>query len=289
METVEPPPSAARDWGSRLSLKFYRYRTLLKRRWWVLATAIGIGLAIEAFLVFQKPVEYTSNGQLYVSEKIEVQGAATVQSNQDMEFFGTNRAWLQNQEIKTRAERRVHLEAPNLRGKVELTATRVPGTAIFDLVGAGNNPEYTQRFVDAAMEEFLNSRHEKAQGQAEQAAKQINEEIAKQRDEKDAREKELRDYSDQNDMAGWTERQKEASTFLGDLSKKRAKLETELDRLQNLTSEQLLMSPSNTGENTQTPGTERTPETGETPIGLGPLHSVSAAFAGVKPHACPAG
>ena len=215
MGTVEPPPSAARDWGS-LSLKFYRYRTLLKRRWWVLATAIGIGLAIEAFLVFQKPVEYTSNGQLYVSEKIEVQGAATVQSNQDMEFFGTNRAWLQNQEIKTRAERRVHLEAPNLRGKVELTATRVPGTAIFDLVGAGNNPEYTQRFVDAAMEEFLNSRHEKGRrARLSRPAKQINEEIAKQRDEKDAREKELRDYSDQNDMAGWTERQKEASTFLG--------------------------------------------------------------------------
>ncbi len=265
---IEPPPSAARDWGSRLSLKLYRYRGLVKRRWWVLASAIALGLGIEALLVFSKPVEYTSDGQLSLTDKIEVQGAAQVQPNQDMEFFGTARQWLQNQEIKSRAERRVKLEAPNLRGKVELTATRLPGTSIFDLVGNGDNPEYTQRFVDAAMEEFLNSRHEKEQGQAELAAKQINEEIAKQRDEKAAVEKELRDYSDQNDMAGWTERQKEASTFLGDLSKKRAKLETELDRLQNLTSEQLLMSPSNSAATADTPGTEKTPETGETPIGL---------------------
>ena len=111
-------------------------------------------------------------------------------------------------------------------------------------MAVGTNPEYTQAYVNAVMSEFINFKQEKRKGVADKAAGQIGDELARQHADLESKEKELRDYVDQNDMAAWAEQSKEAATYLSDLTKKRARMETELDRMQNLTSEQLLNMPS---------------------------------------------
>ncbi len=268
MEPAALPAPPARDWSANFSLRLFRYRALVKRRWWVLALTIGIGLALGAWLSFQKPVEYVSRGELSVSETIAVSGAATIQGDQDLgNFYGTNLLMIQNQEVQDRARRRVALDLPKLSGRIDdLTATRSPGTSIFSVAAIGTNAEYTQAFVNAVMSEFINYKQEKRKGVADRAAGQIGEEASKQRAELDQREKELRDYADQNDMSAWAEQSKEAAQFLTDLSKKRARMQTDLDRMQHLSSEQLLNMPMASDDKDTPDG--KTSSTAETPIGM---------------------
>ena len=35
----------ARDWATKFGIKAYRYRALVKRRWWILAVAVSLGSA----------------------------------------------------------------------------------------------------------------------------------------------------------------------------------------------------------------------------------------------------
>jgi hypothetical protein len=41
--------------GSRFGVRFYRYRGILKRFWWVLLLTIGLGLGYGSWAVFSKP------------------------------------------------------------------------------------------------------------------------------------------------------------------------------------------------------------------------------------------
>ncbi len=59
-------PSSPRDWISRITLKLYRYRILIKRRWWILVITMGFGLAVEGWVIMQKPELYRSVGKLMV-------------------------------------------------------------------------------------------------------------------------------------------------------------------------------------------------------------------------------
>ena len=45
--------------------------------------------------------------------------------------------------------------------KVELSPTLVPRTSLFSVAGLGANGAYTQRFVQARMEEFIKFKNEK--------------------------------------------------------------------------------------------------------------------------------
>ena len=58
------------------------------------------------------------------------------------------------------ARSRLALEAPNLKGKVEINSSAAPRTNIFTVTGTGPNGEYTRRFVDAVVDTFLKMRAE---------------------------------------------------------------------------------------------------------------------------------
>src|SRR5579862_1683142 len=104
---AETSGAPTNDWGANLNLKVFRYRQLVKRRWWVLALTVSAGLAYGAWTSFQKPVEYASRGELTVSETIDVSGQATIHGNQDFgDYYGTNLKMIQDQEIQDRARRR---------------------------------------------------------------------------------------------------------------------------------------------------------------------------------------
>ena len=67
MDTPAYPTSAGGELGSKLGIRFYRYRAVFKRYWWILALTIGVGLLYEAYTVWTKPTRYVSVGKLSVS------------------------------------------------------------------------------------------------------------------------------------------------------------------------------------------------------------------------------
>ena len=63
--------------------------------------------------------------------------------------FGTAIEALKSNMVLDTAKARLALEAPALRGNVDINAANPPRTNIFNVTGTGPNGEYTQRFVDA--------------------------------------------------------------------------------------------------------------------------------------------
>jgi len=55
---------------SRFLTRCYRYRVLLRNKWWIPATTIGLGLSIAASLVALHPPSFRSYGRMIVSIKL---------------------------------------------------------------------------------------------------------------------------------------------------------------------------------------------------------------------------
>ena len=53
-----------------LGIRVYRYRSLMRRHWWVLALTIGLGLLYEGYVLFSKPPQFESSSQLIIREEL---------------------------------------------------------------------------------------------------------------------------------------------------------------------------------------------------------------------------
>ncbi len=238
-----PSAPSSRDLVGKLNVRFYRYRTLIRKRWWVLAIAIGLGLAYKGWVLFSTPTRFESTGSLMVSSRVNIADANQVVEEQE-HFYGTQLRLLNNEDIHDRARRKLALEAPELRGKVAFEAAQEPRTSIFTLTAIGTNPDYTQRYVDAVMEEFMIYKREKMGEVKGGAMSNISDELDRLRKDLAKSEKELHEFVEANNMAFWDEQSKTASKFLNNLKTQQAALGTELRRLENLSSKELLSTPA---------------------------------------------
>lgn len=238
-EVVPLPPQ--RDWTTRYGIKFYRFKTLLKRRWWLLLLTVSIGLAFEGWLVFSKKPAFESTGMLMVTERAVMPENSQGYSEERENFYGTQIQLLQNPEVYERAKRRVALEAADLPPcRVELAPTLVPRSAIFNVAGRGENGPYTQAFVNAAMQEFINYKLEKLKSLNIHEAGEVSSELERLGNERKEREARLAAFLKENKMAFWEETGRTAAKYLSDLKTKQANLNTELQKLETLSPRELL-------------------------------------------------
>ena len=147
-----------------------------------------------------------------------------------------------NYAFYTRARDRVALEAPNLSGTVEVISSVTPRTNIFTVTGNGSNPQYTQKFVDTVVDEFLKWRYENRKGQGEQVGSSLSDQEAQIRKELEQNKVKLQEFTEKNSMQFWTEQQNKAVAYLLGLKNQKTQLHDEFQRLQNLTPDELLQS-----------------------------------------------
>ncbi len=227
-----------------LGLKIYRYRTLIRRRWWVLALTIGLGLAYEGYVILTKPQLYESSSQLLIREELLSAGqTGAVFEDRQGQLQATAAELLRNNVVLEKAKARLALDLPGVNSRVEVTSTITPRTNIFSVKGIGASPEYTQRFVDTVVEEFLKMRRESRDATVVEVKGGLNEEITKLRTELAVQEEKFQNFVKENNMAFWQEQAKSAALFLSGLKNQDAQLRNELQRLQNLTPDQLLNTP----------------------------------------------
>ena len=238
MDSVNPQAPAMQLPGG-LGMKLYRYRNLVRRHWWILMLTIGIGLLIEGYVLFTQPQLFESVSQLFVREEMIKDPTGTFQDTTP-NFFGTAVEHLKSPIVSSRARERVALEAPNLTGTVEITASMPPRTNIFNITGTGSHPQYTQLFVDTVVDEFLKWRHENRTGQAGQVNTSLTAQEAQTRQELEQNKARLQAFTEKNSMQFWTERQNKAVAYLLGLKNQKTQLQDELQRLQNLTPDELL-------------------------------------------------
>jgi capsular exopolysaccharide synthesis family protein len=243
MEADIVPLPRKQDWGAKIGIKAFRYKGLLKRYWWVLLLTVSCGLAWQAWILFRTPMRYESDGILMVTEQANLADDSGAHEEVDG-FYGNQLHILQDPTIAQRARQRVALDYPDIAAcDVAITATVEPRTSLFLVNGLGANGLYTQRFVQALMEETIKFKNEKLSSINDGAETTYGSELSRLGRERDQREQDLQNFAKANNMVDWEELGTTAAKYLADLKTRQANLKTELDRLQTLSDKELLTQP----------------------------------------------
>jgi polysaccharide biosynthesis transport protein len=240
MEGPATERSHPASWSTALITRLHRYRALLLRRWWIPVFTICLGLFVEAWLIYQTPPSFLSTSKMMLAGKLNIaQGA--VYSEDSVNFYGTQIQLMQSAQVKVGAEALVRATHPEMQAvPVEITVAQKPRTSIFDLQAIGRTPDYTQAYLNAVMQKYLDFKKGMREGQGQTVITGITEQLIQT--EKDLRtaEDEMLDFQKQNNIGFIQEEGNSAAAYLVKLNREFASLKTEYDLLNLLDLDQNL-------------------------------------------------
>src|SRR5256714_7132814 len=248
MQSAFGEKSTPASWANAFLTRLHRYKALLLRRWWIPVLTICLGLFVEAFLTYQAPPQFYSAAKMILAGKLNItQGVAY--SEDQINFYGTQVQLMQSAEVKREAEALVRSTRPELPPvKVDLTVVQKPRTSIFELSAIGPTPEYTQAYLNAVMQKYLDFKKGRREEQGHTVISGITEQLIQT--EKDLRtaEDEMLEFQKQNNIGFIQEEGNSAAAYLVRLNREYAGLKTEYDLLSLLDLDQNLDRAQNHAE-----------------------------------------
>src|SRR4051794_30502454 len=178
MHTVatQDRPSSA-PWSTSIFTRLHRYKSLLMRRWWIPVLTICLGLFIQAWLIYQTPPKFLSASKMMVAGKLNISQNA-VYSEDNVNFYGTQMQLMQSQEVRRSAEALVRSTHPEMQPvPVDVSVLQKPRTAILELSGIGATPDYTQAFLNAVMQKYLDFKRGMREDQGHNVTTAISENL----------------------------------------------------------------------------------------------------------------
>jgi len=257
MDSSKSKPGAAGETGSPVGVRFYRYRAVLKRYWWVLLLCVSVGLLYEVFVLVTKPTRFVSVGKLKVSEAV---------SDESMKMWATTNGWgqtiveeLKGSIVRERAVKKIAVEKPQsvpLADGVEIAAINEPNTFIFSITGAGQNAEFTRSFVDATMDAFMQLRREESLTARSGLLADSEKQVEKEKQELDASRAILNRFKEDNSVPFIEQQAEQISAELSELHKAREDLRGQVNTYKNLSETGLLdaNAPKNDKKNSSQSG-----------------------------------
>ena len=243
--------SAPGSWANAFITRLHRYKALLLRRWWIPVLTICLGLFVEAFLSYQTPPKFYSASKMILAGKLNISQGA-VYSEDTVNFYGTQIQLMMSAEVKREAEALIRSTHPELAPiRVDLTVVQKPRTSIFELAAIGAAPEYTQAYLNAVMQKYLDFKKGRREEQGHTVISGITEQLIQT--EKDFRtaEDEMLEFQKQNNIGFLREEGNSAAAYLVRLNREYAALKTEYDLLNLLDLDQNLDRAQN--KNVPTP------------------------------------
>src|SRR6267378_483299 len=251
------------SWSAAFITRLHRYKSLFLRRWWIPVLTICLGLFVEAFLIYQTPPSYQSTSKMMMAGKMNIaQGA--VYSEDAVNFYGTQIQLMQSAEVRHSAESLVRSAHPELQPvPVEIFVLQKPRTSIFDLSAVGSAPDYTQAYLNAVMQKYLDFKRGMREGRGHEVTTGITEQLIQV--EKDLRnsEDEMLEFQKQNNIGFIQEEGNSAAAYLVKLNQQYAQLKTEYDLLNLLDLDQNLDRAQN---RTETAASNQSVENGGLPF-----------------------
>ena len=221
-------------------MRLHRYKSLLVRRWWIPVLTICLGLFVQAWLIYQTPPSFLSASKMMLAGKLNISQGA-VYSEDNVNFYGTQIQLMQSAEVRRSAEALIRSTHPEMQPvPVEITVTQKPRTSIFDLQAIGSTAEYTQTYLNALMQKYLDFKKGMREDQGHNVTTAIAEQLISV--EKDLRngEDEMLDFQKQNNIGFIQEEGNSAAAYLVRLNQQFASLKTEYDLLSLLDLDQNL-------------------------------------------------
>lgn len=216
------------DWSEKLYAYYYTTRLLLKRFWWILLLCTMAGVAYQAYREMNRVPLFVSSGRLIISGRIALP-EGSVYREELSNFFGTQITLMLSPRVQERARQQVAALHPEVRpGAVNLRAYQQPEASIFIAQAEGTEPRYTQLFLDAAMEEYINFRKEMRTQTSESTLQAITEQLIRLEDEITRQENELVEFQKHNNLVYLKEQGSSAGSYLSQLKNREAEIKTRL-------------------------------------------------------------
>jgi polysaccharide biosynthesis transport protein len=232
---------------AHLHARLTRYRNLLREKWWVLVLGALVGAAIQGAMVWYSPPMFVSVGRMIVSIKLAIQ-PASLYTEELSNFLGTQAALMQSGMVIDRAQGRVLAQKPEVgRHPVALKVAVLPKTTIFVLQATGSDPEYTQAFLQACMDEYIALKKEMRMQTSDTTVAGLTEQVM--RLEKDLRkaEGELVEFQGTNSVVLSQEQGNSTGNYLAALYQRLATQKSEYALLQMLTLDQNIVRQATAG------------------------------------------
>lgn len=218
----------------------YRTKIVLRRCWWVIPLAIALGVSYKAVEGFLEDPFYKSTSQMIVSGRIALPENDVYAEERD-NFVGTQIELMLSEQVQARAVERVRLVKPDLHdalmateayqveglGALDVQADVKRDTSIFVLEAYTPHAEYTQAYLDAVMEEYINRRVEMRSKTSERTYDAIVAQLEALEAEVDAGEGAIVEFQQRNNIVFIQEQGAAASTYLAELKRELAELNTE--------------------------------------------------------------
>ena len=228
------------SWSTSLITRMHRYKALLLRRWWILVLTVCIGLFVQAWLIYQTPPSFLSTAKMMLAGKLNISQGA-VYSEDAVNFYGTQIQLMQSAEVRRSAEslvRSTHSEMQPVA--VDINVVQRPRTSIFELSAIGRTPDYTQAYLNAVMQKYLDFKKGMRSDQGHNVTTAITEQLIQT--EKDLRnsEDEMLEFQKENNIGFLQEEGNSAAGYLVRLNQQYAQLKTEFELLKLLDLDQNL-------------------------------------------------
>ncbi len=204
--------------ASRLQIK--RFLTFLRKLWWVPLITLLLGLGSAAACIRWTPPTFVSTGRMWETVKLNFREEAMF-SEDIQNYLGT-----QAELLKSLRLQQMTLEVlgtnvvTNGEGKplrVRIQVTQAPKSTVFDIVASSANQQYTQKYLDTLMQQYLNYKRDIRQQVSGGTKASISEQVQKfEREVKDAQEA-YNDFQRTNNLAVLEEEGKVAGGYLARL------------------------------------------------------------------------
>jgi len=225
---------------AHLLARLHRWRGLLGRHWWLLALGIVLGGAAQGVVLFFSPPSFVSIGRMIVSIRLSIP-EGSVYTEELSNFLGTQAALMQSPAVKNRAHARVMSQRPELMAHpVVLKVSVLPKTTIFVLEATGDNDKYTEAFLQACMEEYINLKRELRAQTSDTTLAGLTEEVLRLEKELRKSDEELVAFQSTNSVVLLQDQGNSAGHYLGALNQRWAALKSEHELMQSLTADQNL-------------------------------------------------
>jgi capsular exopolysaccharide synthesis family protein len=235
---LDRPTSGA--WTTSFITRLHRYKALLLRRWWIPVLTICLGVFVQAWLIYQTPPSFLSTAKMMLSGKLNISQTA-VYSEDSMNFYGTQIQLMQSSEVRRSAEALVRATHPEMQPVlVDIQVVQKPRTSIFDLQAIGSAPEYTQAYLNAVMQKYLDFKKGMKEDRGHEVTTGMTEQLIQTEKDLRAAEDEMLDFQKQNNIGFIQEEGNSAAAYLVRLNQQYAQLKTEHELLDKLDLDQNL-------------------------------------------------
>jgi capsular exopolysaccharide synthesis family protein len=239
------------DIWSKVRVQLKRYYGVLKRYWWLVPLTMSVGTCIAAWVVVQMPPVFESKGSMIVGDQVQL-NEETPYSEERENFYGTQMKLMQSDEVQNRARARVETLHPELKPEeVTFEVTQDPKASFFELRVTAESATFAQAYLQACMEEYINTKKNQRLQTSDDATVGISEEMSFLNKEMESNDTAMLEFQKENNIGYLQEQGNSAAKYLTQLDQQLSDLTTEyslgqlLDLDQNLDREQAQQAAGN--------------------------------------------